>query len=114
MLQNVFRHLNNNNLHGVWRFLRFAHSDPTALNVTSKAAQKLKQIAQNGECLRITVEGGGCAGFEYKLKLDKSQQPDDVVVERDGASVVVDEVFSFYISTAQVSDFARLSARFDH
>lgn len=60
--------------------------------MTNKAVQKLRQIAQEGECLRITVEGGGCAGFEYKLKLDDKKLPDDVIIERDGANVVVDEV----------------------
>jgi iron-sulfur cluster assembly accessory protein len=89
----MFRELSRlNNTHRIVRAFRQLHSDPQALNVTSRAAQQLKHIAKDGERLRITVEGGGCAGFEYKLKLDAEQQPDDVLVEKDGATVVVDEV----------------------
>jgi Fe-S cluster assembly iron-binding protein IscA len=35
------------------------------------------------------------SGFEYKLKLDKERLPDDVIIEKDGASVLVDEVGVF-------------------
>jgi iron-sulfur cluster assembly accessory protein len=74
------------------RLVRSIHSQPDALNVTTKAVQKLRQIAEDGEFLRISVEGGGCSGFEYKLKLDKQKWPDDVLIEKGGANVVVDEV----------------------
>lgn len=92
MFQQVCRLKTASLCHGVARSLRLFHADSNALNVTNKAALKLKQIAQEGECLRITVEGGGCAGFEYKLKLDKDRLPDDVLIEKNGANVVVDEV----------------------
>lgn len=42
-------------------------------------------------------------GFEYKLKLDKERLADDVVIERDGASVVVDEVSRFVILLSRFS-----------
>ena len=71
---------------------RSAHEDATALRLTDRAVERLRRIARDGERLRITVEGGGCAGFEYKLVLDGGEQGDDVIVERDGAAVVVDEV----------------------
>lgn len=92
MFQQVYRLKNANVCYRLLRSTRLLHSDPSALNVTNKAVHKLNQIAQNGEFLRITVEGGGCAGFEYKLKLDKEKQPDDVIIEKDGANVIVDEV----------------------
>lgn len=65
------------------------------LVLTDRAVQRLKRIANEGECLRITVEGGGCSGFEYKLALDKTQSPDDVLIEKDGAKVLVDQVYFF-------------------
>ncbi|KAI6172334.1 FeS cluster biogenesis domain containing protein [Aphelenchoides besseyi] len=68
------------------------YSNPQTLIISDRAVERLRHIAKEGERLRITVEGGGCAGFEYKLKLDNENQPDDVIVEKDGASVVVDEI----------------------
>jgi hypothetical protein len=62
MFQKVIRSLNSQHFNAALRSFRPVHCDPQALNVTAKAAQKLKQIAETGECLRITVEGGGCAG----------------------------------------------------
>jgi iron-sulfur cluster assembly accessory protein len=42
--------------------------------------------------LRISVKGGGCSGFQYAFDIDKNRAADDLVVTRDGASVVVDPV----------------------
>jgi iron-sulfur cluster assembly accessory protein len=41
--------------------------------------------------LRIMVEAGGCAGWQYKMGLVNAADPDDTVVERDGVKVFVDE-----------------------
>ena len=69
------------------------HTNAQALILTDRAVNRLKNIARDNERLRITVEGGGCAGFEYKLGLDDTAtQSDDVIVERNGAAVVIDEV----------------------
>ena len=40
--------------------------------------------------MRVSVEGGGCSGFQYRFDLVKDRAPDDLLVERDGARVVVD------------------------
>ena len=41
--------------------------------------------------LRLRVDGGGCSGFQYKFELTQEQDADDVVFERDGAKLLVDE-----------------------
>ncbi|TPX72122.1 hypothetical protein SpCBS45565_g00673 [Spizellomyces sp. 'palustris'] len=42
--------------------------------------------------LRITVESGGCHGFQYKMELTAQMEDDDVVFENDGAKVAVDTI----------------------
>ena len=66
----------------------------TSLSISQNAARQLhKVLAQEaGAALRITVEGGGCSGFQYKFDVDHSRADDDFVAERDGATVVVDPV----------------------
>ena len=42
--------------------------------------------------LRVSVNGGGCSGFQYEFGFDTKRQPDDIVIEREGATVLVDSV----------------------
>jgi iron-sulfur cluster insertion protein len=55
------------------------------------AALKTQEHAENA-FLRIAVSGGGCSGFQYGLSFDNQRNDDDVVFERDGIGVVVDDV----------------------
>ncbi|KAI9220552.1 hypothetical protein BC828DRAFT_383286 [Blastocladiella britannica] len=63
----------------------------TLLDIDATAAKQLNAIA-NGQALRILVEAGGCHGFQYKLDLvDAGQiQEDDVMLENNGAKVIID------------------------
>jgi len=54
------------------------------------AFQRLLEITEGSEFLRLEVEGGGCSGFQYKFSLDTVINPDDRVFEQGGARVVVD------------------------
>ncbi len=63
--------------------------------VTERAASRIAEIvATEGRAaaLRVAVLAGGCSGFQYTFELDDSTQPDDLVIERAGAKVVVDPV----------------------
>ncbi len=55
--------------------------------------------------LRVSVEGGGCSGFSYKFDLTDSQNADDLVITRDGATVLVDEM-SLEFMSGSVIDFS--------
>ena len=84
--------------------------DPTTANVTvSEAAAKriaaiVAKNANGADSLRISVEGGGCSGFSYKYDLASGKDKDDVVLERDGARVLIDQVSLVYLE-GSVVDF---------
>ena len=61
----------------------------------------------------MAVEGGGCSGFQYEIKLDDSVAEDDMVLEKDGQKVLVDSVSLPFLTNA-VIDFSQelIGARF--
>jgi iron-sulfur cluster assembly accessory protein len=83
-------------------------------SVTDRAFARLAEIgaADQGQALRVAVEGGGCSGFQYEIKLDDVAS-DDLVLEKDGQRVVVDEVSLPFLENA-VIDFTEelIGARF--
>ncbi|MQY41210.1 iron-sulfur cluster assembly accessory protein [Epibacterium sp. SM1969] len=82
--------------------------------VTSRAFERLAEIgaAEQGQALRIAVEGGGCSGFQYQIELDEPKT-DDLVLEGQGEKVVVDSVSLPFLTDA-VIDFTEelIGARF--
>ncbi|WP_417728861.1 HesB/IscA family protein [Roseovarius sp.] len=82
--------------------------------VTSRAFARLAEIGagNQGQALRIAVEGGGCSGFQYDIRLDQPAQ-DDLILEGAGQKVVVDSVSLPFLSGATI-DFSEelIGARF--
>ena len=79
----------------------------TGITLTERAARRINEIMAaepRGSMLRISVNGGGCSGFQYAFDVEKSRADDDVLVERDGAAVLVDEVSLQYMD-GSVIDF---------
>lgn len=65
----------------------------TEIDLTPSAAARVAMIAKkNGKpaILRLAIDGGGCAGFQYKFELADAPADDDLVTTRDGVSLVVD------------------------
>jgi iron-sulfur cluster insertion protein len=58
------------------------------------AAQVNKVLAREapGSYLRVAVNGGGCSGFQYAFDIVTDREADDLVLERDGATVLIDPV----------------------
>lgn len=66
-----------------------------SVDITPAAAARVAAIAtRQGKpaILRLAVDGGGCAGFQYRFGLADAVEADDAVTERDGATLVVDPV----------------------
>jgi iron-sulfur cluster assembly accessory protein len=67
----------------------------TEISLTDRAARRINEIMAgepSGSMLRISVNGGGCSGFQYAFDVERTRQPDDILVERNGATVLVDQV----------------------
>jgi iron-sulfur cluster assembly accessory protein len=65
------------------------------ITVSERAARRIGEILKAeppGTMLRLSVEGGGCSGFQYRFDMDRAQATDDIIVRRDGATVLIDQV----------------------
>ncbi|MBL9059379.1 MAG: iron-sulfur cluster assembly accessory protein [Mangrovicoccus sp.] len=83
--------------------------------VTPRAFARLAEInaaTGDGKALRVSVEGGGCSGFQYDIRLDEPAA-DDLVIEAEGQKVVVDAVSLPFLQNATI-DFSDelIGARF--
>ena len=74
-------------------------------SVSDSAAKRIKEIIATEEkntMLRISVSGGGCSGFQYHFDLTDERNDDDIVVENDGATVVIDTMSLMYMENSQI------------
>jgi iron-sulfur cluster assembly accessory protein len=80
--------------------------------VTERAFARLAEIGAAPKALRVAVEGGGCSGFQYEIKLDDPVD-DDLILEGSGQKVVVDSVSLPFLTNATI-DFSNelIGARF--
>jgi iron-sulfur cluster assembly accessory protein len=79
----------------------------TALPVTvsARAAKRIAEILKaepQPVMLRLAVTGGGCSGFQYNFALDDTRTDDDLVVERDGAVVLIDPMSLDFLKGAEI------------
>jgi iron-sulfur cluster insertion protein len=77
------------------------------LTLTPSAAKRVAWIAEKQAMpaiLRLSVEGGGCSGFQYKFDLAAGPDADDLVSETEGVQLVVDPI-SFDLVSGSVVDF---------
>jgi iron-sulfur cluster assembly accessory protein len=77
----------------------------TPITVTERAAHRIREIIAGtpGKMhLRVSVMGGGCSGFQYGFELDDARNDDDIAVEKNGATVVIDSVSLGYMEGAEI------------
>jgi iron-sulfur cluster assembly accessory protein len=76
-----------------------------SISVTDSAAKRIAEIAAGDPAtplLRVSVEGGGCSGFQYKFDLVAAAASDDLVLEKSGATVLIDPVSQQYMEGAEI------------
>jgi iron-sulfur cluster assembly accessory protein len=75
------------------------------ITVTERAARQIGEILRReppGTMLRVSVEGGGCSGFQYKFDMEQTQAPDDMVIRREGATVLIDNTSLAYLAGSEI------------
>lgn len=76
------------------------------LEFTAAAAAKVRElISEEGNAelkLRVYIQGGGCSGFQYGFEFDENRAEDDVAVDTDGVSLLVDPLSLQYLMGAEV------------
>lgn len=78
---------------------------PSTVALTARAAARIHEILANeapGTMLRVSVLGGGCSGFSYDYGFDTRAAEDDVIIARDGASVLIDPVSLPYLAGSEI------------
>jgi iron-sulfur cluster assembly accessory protein len=76
---------------------------PVAL--TDRAAKRIAQILREEGApvmLRLAVTGGGCSGFQYYFCLDEARAGDDLVIEKEGATVLIDPISLDFLKGAEI------------
>jgi len=76
-----------------------------SVTVSDKAARRIGEILKSeppGTMLRVSVEGGGCSGFQYKFDMERAQAADDLMIARDGVVVLIDPVSADYMAGSEI------------
>jgi iron-sulfur cluster assembly accessory protein len=76
-----------------------------SVTVSERAARRVAEILKKepeGTMLRVSVEGGGCSGFQYKFDMDRAKTDDDLVIARDGAVVLIDSLSVGYMAGSEI------------
>ncbi|KAL0903562.1 hypothetical protein M5K25_027950 [Dendrobium thyrsiflorum] len=78
-----------------------------AVYMTDNCVRRLKELntkeeSFKGKMLRLSVETGGCSGFQYAFLLDEKKNEDDRIFEKDGVKLVVDDISYDFVKGATV------------
>jgi iron-sulfur cluster assembly accessory protein len=84
---------------------RLQFGEQMSVTVTDRAARRIGEILRQepaGTMLRVSVEGGGCSGFQYKFDTERQRADDDIVIEQSGATVLIDPISLNYIAGSEI------------
>ncbi len=81
----------------------YSHGVP--VSVTERAAKRIARITAGepaGTALRVSVSGGGCSGFQYGFDLTRERATDDLIIEREGMTVLIDPISIEYMTGSEI------------
>jgi iron-sulfur cluster assembly accessory protein len=73
--------------------------------LSARAARRIAEIVKTEpgqSALRIAVNGGGCSGFQYEFTLEGERNADDIAIERDGATLLIDAISLGYMAGSEI------------
>ena len=83
-----------------------SEAEAARILLTDNAARRIAELKTQedaeGAFLRIAVSGGGCSGFQYGFSFDDQRNEDDLLFEKDGVGVIVDEVSLGLLNGAEI------------
>jgi iron-sulfur cluster insertion protein len=86
--------------------LKIAARTPEGIVLSPSAAKRLAKLGDaegHTVMLRVAVEGGGCSGFQYQMDLVQTAEPDDLRIETDGQTLLVDPVSVPFLKGSEVA-----------
>lgn len=73
---------------------------------TDAAAEKVKSLIEEENDpnlkLRVSIQGGGCSGFQYQFAFDETAADDDIRIEKNGVVLLVDAISAMYLTGAEI------------
>lgn len=76
------------------------------ITVSQSAAAQVAKLLEDednpNQALRVSVSGGGCSGFQYGFSFDAERQKDDIVIEKNGVTVLIDNVSADYMAGSEI------------
>lgn len=83
-----------------------AAAPPAIVTLSDSAVRRIKVLREkegnDALMLRLTVSGGGCSGFQYHFDLTDARNDDDIAIERDGVTVLVDDMSLEYMAGSEI------------
>ena len=81
-------------------------SPEQTVQISDSAVKRIRTLTSEGDFkgmqFRVAVSGGGCSGFQYSFTFDDQVNGDDKVIEKDGISVVIDEMSWDYLAGSEI------------
>ena len=78
----------------------------TGVTISESAVKRISAMTAEGEfqgmMLRVSVSGGGCSGFQYGFTFDDEKGGDDHVLERDGVTVLIDDMSWEFVTGSEL------------
>jgi iron-sulfur cluster assembly accessory protein len=77
----------------------------SSITVSERAVRRIGEILKGepeGTMLRVSVEGGGCSGFQYKFDMEQTKADDDLVIAHDDATVLIDSISQQYMAGSEI------------
>lgn len=91
-------------LFGFEQIIRIDHTESEEqkrIRLSQSCIKRLQELGDLKKYLRITVDSGGCSGFEYKFSLDDITD-EDKVIEQDNCKVLVDKETEDFIKGSTI------------